>query len=108
MQPLLCVYSAFVGIAGGVLVAVGTLDLNVEQYLHQTRTAVSLTTFFLGVGKSALFGLLVAFLGCRAGLRTGRDAAGVGRAATRAMVTAIVAIIVADGVCAMVFEVVGI
>jgi phospholipid/cholesterol/gamma-HCH transport system permease protein len=108
MQPLLCVYSAFVGIAGGVLVAVGTLDVTVEQYLHQTRVAVSLTTFFLGVGKSALFGLLVAFLGCRAGLRTGRDAAGVGRAATTAMVTAIVAIIVADGVCALVFEAVGI
>jgi phospholipid/cholesterol/gamma-HCH transport system permease protein len=108
MQPLLCVYSGFVGIAGGALVAVSMLDLTVDQYLHQTRAAVSLTTFFIGIGKSGLFGLLVAFLGCRAGLRSGRDAAAVGRAATRAMVSAILAIIAADGACAVIFQVLGV
>jgi phospholipid/cholesterol/gamma-HCH transport system permease protein len=108
MQPLLSVYAGFVGIAGGALVAVGMLDLTTEQYLHQTRAAVSLPTFFTGVGKSAVFGVLVAFLGCRAGLRTGRSAAAVGHAATTAMVSAIVAIIVADGVFAVIFQVLGI
>jgi phospholipid/cholesterol/gamma-HCH transport system permease protein len=108
MLPLLCVYSSFVGILGGALVAVGMLHLTPLQYMHQTRAAVPLTTFFIGVGKSVVFGMLVAFLGCRAGLRTGRSAAAVGRAATAAMVTAIVAIIVADGAFAVIFEVLGI
>jgi phospholipid/cholesterol/gamma-HCH transport system permease protein len=108
MLPLLCVYANFVGIAGGALVAVSMLDLTPTQYLHQTRLAVSLDTFFIGVGKSAVFGVLVAYLGCRAGLRTGRSAASVGDAATSAMVSAILAIIVADGVFAVIFQVLGI
>jgi phospholipid/cholesterol/gamma-HCH transport system permease protein len=107
MLPLLSVYSAFVGIAGGAVVAVSMLDLTVAQYLHQTRAAISLTDFFIGVGKCWVFGVLVAFLGCRAGLRTGRSAAAVGRAATTAMVGAIVAIIVADGLFAVIFQLLG-
>jgi phospholipid/cholesterol/gamma-HCH transport system permease protein len=107
MLPLLCVYSGFVAIIGGALVAVGMLNLTTGQYLHQTKEAVSLTSFFIGVGKSAPFGVLVAFLGCRAGLHTGRSAAAVGHAATTAMVSAIVAIIVADGIFAVIFQVLG-
>jgi len=108
MLPVLCVYADFVGLVGGALVAVSMLDLTPTQYLNQTRLAVSLTTFFIGVGKSAVFGVLVAFLGCRAGLRSGRSAASVGGAATTAMVTAILAIIVADGLFAVIFQVVGV
>jgi phospholipid/cholesterol/gamma-HCH transport system permease protein len=108
MQPLLCVYADFVSVAGGGVVAVGMLDLAPVLYLNQTRAAVTVTTFFIGVGKSVVFGTLVAFLGCRAGVRTGRSAAAVGRAATRAMVDAIVAIIVADGVFAVIFQVLGV
>jgi len=104
MLPLLCVYSDFVGLVGGAVVAISMLDLTAEQYLNQTRAAVSLGTFFLGVGKGAAFGVLVAFMGCRAGLQAGRSAATVGRAATTAMVTSIVAIIVADGLFALIFQ----
>jgi phospholipid/cholesterol/gamma-HCH transport system permease protein len=108
MQPLLCVYADFVGIAGGAVVAVSMLDLSLVQYVNQTRLAVTFSTFAIGVGKSAAFGVLVAFLGCRAGLRTGRSAAAVGRAATKAMVSAIVAIIIADGAFAVIFQVLGV
>lgn len=108
MQPLLCVYADFVGIAGGALVAVSMLDLSLVQYVNQTRLAVTFSTFAIGVGKSAAFGVLVALFGCRAGLRTGRSAAAVGRAATTAMVNAIVAIIIADGAFAVIFQVLGV
>jgi phospholipid/cholesterol/gamma-HCH transport system permease protein len=108
MQPLLCVYADFVGVGGGALVACGMLDLTPGRYFHQTKAAVSLTTFSVGVGKSFVFGVLVAFLGCRAGLRTGRSASAVGQAATTAMVSAIVAIIVADGAFAVILQTLGI
>ena len=108
MMPLLCVYADFVGVAGGAIVAVGMLDLSPTQYLHQTRAAVGVSTFLIGVGKSAVFGGLVAFLGCRAGVRTGRSAASVGRAATTAMVGAVVAIIAADGAFAVIFQALGV
>lgn len=108
MMPLLCVYADFVGVAGGAIVAVGMLHVSPIQVLHQTRAAVGLSTFLIGVGKSAVFGAIVAFLGCRAGVRTGRSAASVGRAATTAMVGAIVAIIAADGAFAVIFQVIGV
>jgi phospholipid/cholesterol/gamma-HCH transport system permease protein len=108
MMPLLCIYADSVGLAGGAVVAVGMLDVTSTQYLHQTRVAAELSTFLIGVGKSAVFGVLVAFLGCRAGLQTGRSAAAVGHAATTAMVSAIVAIIVADGIFAVIFQVLGV
>jgi phospholipid/cholesterol/gamma-HCH transport system permease protein len=108
MLPLLCVYADFVGVAGGAFVAVGMLDVSLAQYLHQTRTAVHVSTFLIGVGKSAVFGTIVAFLGCRAGMHTGRSAAAVGRAATAAMVASIVAIIAADGAFAVIFQVLGV
>jgi phospholipid/cholesterol/gamma-HCH transport system permease protein len=108
MLPLLCVYADFIAITGGGVVAVGMLNLSPTLYLNQTRAAVTLTTFFIGVGKSAVFGTLVAFLGCRAGVRTGRSAAAVGRAATTAMVGSIVAIIVADGAFAVILQVLGV
>jgi phospholipid/cholesterol/gamma-HCH transport system permease protein len=108
MMPLLCVYADVVGIAGGTVVSVGMLALSPAQVLIQTRAAVQLSTFLIGVGKSAVFGTIVAFLGCRAGLRTGRSAASVGRAATTAMVDSIVAIIAADGAFAVIFQVLGV
>jgi phospholipid/cholesterol/gamma-HCH transport system permease protein len=108
MMPLLCVYADVVGIIGGTIVSVGMLALSPTQVLHQTRAAVHLSTFLIGLGKSAVFGMIVAFLGCRAGVRTGRSAASVGRAATTAMVDSIVAIIAADGAFAVIFQVLGI
>jgi phospholipid/cholesterol/gamma-HCH transport system permease protein len=108
MMPLLCVYADFVGITGGALVAVKLLGITLPQYMTQVRHAIGFTSFAIGIGKSAVFGILVAMCGCVAGLRAGRSAAAVGEAATRAVVHAIVWIIVADGVFAVVFYVLGI
>jgi phospholipid/cholesterol/gamma-HCH transport system permease protein len=96
MMPLLCLYADLMGIAGGVLVGVGMLELPLQQYLVQTQNAVALNHFAVGLVKSVVFGVLVALAGCLRGMQCGRDATAVGEAATRAVVTGIVAIIVAD------------
>ena len=49
-----------------------------------------------GIVKSASFGLTVALVGCRRGLRTSGGAVGVGRAATSAVVYSAVLILVLD------------
>jgi phospholipid/cholesterol/gamma-HCH transport system permease protein len=108
MMPLLCVYADFVGIVGGGLVAVKLLGITVAQYKEEIRHSITLTTFAIGIGKSAVFGILVAMCGCVAGLRAGRSAAAVGDAATRAVVSAIVWIIVTDGIFAVVLYVLGV
>src|SRR5262249_21322562 len=81
------------------------LGLGPTEYFEQTRGAVSLTDFFIGVSKSMVFGILVALVGCLRGMQSGRSAAAVGLAATSAVVTSIVLIIVIDGVFAVILNV---
>jgi len=105
MMPLLCLYADFVGIAGGAAVGVGMLDLSWMTYFQQTASAVSLTDTAGGVFKSSVYGVLIALAGCMRGLQSGTSSAAVGDAATSAVVTGIVAIIVACGIFAVVFYV---
>lgn len=101
MMPLLYVYGTAMGLLGGLLVAIGLLDLSVAAYLEQTRGAIGAANFALGFAKSITFGLLVAAVGCRYGLAAGRSAADVGKAATDAVVISIVGIILLDAVFAV-------
>lgn len=108
MMPLLTVYANLVAIMGGAVVGVGLLHLTPTEYFEQTRTAVGATDFAIGVGKSVVFGVVVALAGCLRGMQSGRSAAAVGLAATSAVVTSIVLIIVLDGLFAVIFHVLGI
>jgi phospholipid/cholesterol/gamma-HCH transport system permease protein len=105
MMPPLTIYADLVGILGGAVVGVGMLGLGPTEYFEQTRGAVSLTSFFIGVAKSAVFGVLVALVGCLRGMQSGRSAAAVGLAATSAVVTSIVFIILIDGIFAVILNV---
>jgi phospholipid/cholesterol/gamma-HCH transport system permease protein len=107
MMPLLTVYADLVGILGGAVVGIGMLSLSPTQYYQQTSGAVHVTDFLIGVAKSSVFGVLVALAGCLRGMQSGRSAAAVGLAATSAVVTSIVLIIVLDGFFAVVLNVIG-
>ncbi len=108
MMPLLYVYGCFIGLFGGYLVGVGLLDLVGQAYIERTREAVGLTDFMIGFGKSAVFGVVIAFAGCQRGMEAGRSAAAVGQATTSAVVTSIVYIIVIDAVFAVSLDLLGI
>jgi phospholipid/cholesterol/gamma-HCH transport system permease protein len=98
MMPLLTVYAMFVGIFGGLVVAVLLLDLTVAQFLGGLLAPVTITDGLLGVFKGTVFGLVIGVTGCMRGMQTGSDAGAVGRAATSAVVTGITMIIVANAV----------
>ena len=108
MMPLLTVYANIVGVLGGATVAIGMLDLSPTQYFRQTIDAVTLGDFALGIIKSGIFGLLIAVAGCMRGMQSGNSASAVGDAATSAVVTSIVFIIVTDGIFAVVCNVLGV
>lgn len=101
MMPILYLYGCAVGIAGGFLVAVFLFDVDSESFITQVRSAVDGYQFMLGLAKSVVFGAVIAFVGCKVGLRAGRSAADVGRAATTAVVVGIVSVIVLDAVFAV-------
>ena len=108
MMPLLCLYSDFVGVIGGAAIGVGMLDLSWSTYLRETANAISMIDVFGGVFKSSVYGVLIALAGCLRGIQCGNSSSAVGDAATSAVVTGIVAIVVACGIFAVVFYVLGI
>lgn len=107
MMPLLCLYSDVVGIAGGAAVGIGMLGITPAQYLQQTLYYATMTQFVIGIAKAGVFGILVALSGCLRGMQCGDSASAVGDAATSAVVTSIVLIVVADGIFAVMLDALG-
>src|SRR5262249_32350492 len=107
MMPLLTVYSNVIGILGGAVVGTGMLGLGPTEYFEQTRAAAHVSDLLIGISKSVVFGVVVALAGCLRGMQSGRSAASVGLAATSAVVTSIVCLIVLDGMFAVILNVLG-
>jgi len=107
MLPLLTLYADAVAILGGALVADSMLGTSLQLYMQQTWSALSLSALVGGLFKATTYGLLVGLAGTYQGLNSGRSAAGVGDATTRAVVTSIILIISAAGAYAVLFYVLG-
>lgn len=107
MVPLLTVYANAMGMLGGMVVSISLMDLHPLQYFHQTVDAVSIGDFVAGLIKAGVYGVLIAIAGCMRGMQCGRDAQAVGDAATSAVVTSIVFMVVAAAILAVVFHEIG-
>jgi len=101
MMPILYLYGSAIGILGGFAVAVVMLNISATIFMTQAAGAVTVAELLFGLAKSIAFGALIAIAGCRVGLRAGRSAADVGRAATTAVVVGIVGVIALDAVFAV-------
>jgi phospholipid/cholesterol/gamma-HCH transport system permease protein len=108
MMPLLCLYADLMGILGGMIVGVGLLDINPIEYYNMTQASVGLNHFWIGLFHSAVFGVLVALAGCLRGMQCGRSASAVGDAATSAVVTGIVSIVIATAIITLLCNIIGI
>jgi len=101
MMPILYIYGSAIGILGGFAVAVAMLNISATIFISQAAGAVTVSEVFFGLTKSIAFGALIAIAGCRVGLRAGRSAADVGRAATASVVLGIVGVITLDAIFAV-------
>ncbi|MFD2264402.1 ABC transporter permease [Lacibacterium aquatile] len=108
MMPFLTLYADLMGILGGLIVAAGMLNVTMVGYITQTTLAIGPTDVAIGLVKSLFFGALVAMAGCRAGMRSGRSAAAVGDATTKAVVSGILYIIICDAIFAVLLQRLGI
>ena len=97
-----------VGIMGGMVVASIILEIPPTAYWIETQSIVDLSDVGTGLFKALTFGLLIGLSGCLRGLQAERSAMGVGRAATSAVVTAILLIIVANTFFAVAFNILGV
>jgi phospholipid/cholesterol/gamma-HCH transport system permease protein len=107
VMPLLTMFNNLFGLIGCGLVMI-SLGFAPITFLNQIQQAASLTDLFSGLVKTFVFGALIAGIGCLRGLQTGTGASAVGESATRAVVSSLVAIVVADGIFAVVYYIVGI
>ena len=102
MVPALTLLSDFVGLFTAGLYVGADLGVSMAAYIDQTIDVLSLDDLMHGLGKSVIFGVLIAVIGVVNGASVTGGAEGVGRATTRAVVQAISAIVVTDMVFAFV------
>lgn len=104
MTPLLTVFANIAGLTGGFLVWAFTLDLSLPAYFNQLESALEPFDLITGLIKSVVFGTLVAGIGCIRGMQTEGSASAVGSSTTRAVVSGIVLIAIADSIFTVVFH----
>jgi len=108
VMPLLCLYADFMGMLGGAAVAIGLFDISSTEYWARTELAVDLKDVLVGLFKASIFGILIAYSGCIRGMQCGRSASAVGDAATSAVVTGIIFIVISDSLITIIFNQLGI
>ena len=84
------------GVAGGWLVGTGTLDFSGPLYIRSTLDYLEPWDVLSGLIKAAVFGLLVALMGCYHGYHSQGGARGVGTATTNAVVSAAILVFAAN------------
>lgn len=96
MLPSLTVLGDLVGLAGAALFSLRELGIDLRAYTAQTFKVLTSGDLLQGVGKSAVFAVLITLVGASTGFSVTGGAEGVGRATTRAVVRSISAVIIAD------------
>ena len=103
MLPLLVLIGDIIGIYGGYVVAIYSLDFSVGSYLSQTWDIIEPMDVISGLIKAAVFGFLVAIMGCYHGYNSARGAQGVGAATTNAVVSSSILILIFNYILTQVF-----
>lgn len=95
--PLLVVVSDVLGVVGGMVVGILTLDVTPYQFLDHFSNVATKTMFWVGVLKAPLFALIIAITGCMQGIKVEGSSASIGVRTTRAVVQSLFLVIVANG-----------
>jgi phospholipid/cholesterol/gamma-HCH transport system permease protein len=95
-MPLLVVIADIIGIMGGYVVGTTTLGFNSAAYIKNTVDFLEFGDVFSGLVKAAVFGFIIALMGCYHGFNSKGGAQGVGRATTSAVVSASILILAAN------------
>jgi phospholipid/cholesterol/gamma-HCH transport system permease protein len=107
VMPLLTLLGDAVGILGGLVVGLTSLDLTIVGYLHETQKALTAWDIFSGMVKSGVFALVISLISCQQGLSTTGGAAGVGRRTTSSVVAILFSLILVDAAFTVAFHALG-
>ena len=107
-MPLITVWTTISALVGGMLAADLVLGVTPEFFAVALPAAVQASNLTLAVGKSVVFGLMIALIGCHYGLRIKPNTESLGEGTTASVVTSITVVILVDALFAVVFKDVGI
>jgi len=105
--PLIVAWTDAVALFGGMMAARWELGLPYSLFLARLPDAVPIAHLWLGLGKSVVFGVLIALIACHYGLRIEPNTESLGEGTTSSVVTAITSVIVVDAAFAVLFSDVG-
>lgn len=106
--PLLVIIADIIGVAGGWLVSVQSLGFDSQTYIRNTMDFLNTEDVVVGLIKAAVFGAIIAIMGCYHGDRSKAGATGVGRATTLSMVNAAVLVLASNYILSTLFVRLGI
>jgi phospholipid/cholesterol/gamma-HCH transport system permease protein len=95
-MPLLVGESIAFGIGAGYLVGVDMLGIQKAYFISNLLKFTAISDLVMGLVKGLVFGLLIVMISCYRGLNAEEGAVGVGRAATSAVVTSSLAILISN------------
>jgi phospholipid/cholesterol/gamma-HCH transport system permease protein len=94
--PVLTVFANLLGVLGGLAISSAQFHISPSFYLETIFNAVTVDDVLSGLAKTFVFGWIIAMVACFSALRTTGGTVGVGRATTRTVVTASVAVLISD------------
>ncbi len=101
--PMVTIIAVFIMIAGGCFVSIFILQMDATNYIVQTRDALVLKDFIIGMTKSVFFAFTICWVGVFRGFQVEGGAEGVGKMTTSSVVTSIFMIIFVDMVFTALF-----
>ncbi len=102
MTPLLTLFADLVGLLGGAI-TMQSFSIPFVTFVKEVDSIASFQDFMAGWIKSFFFAVLIAGIGCLRGLQTKSGASAVGDAATRAVVSGIILLVIVDGIFAVIY-----
>jgi phospholipid/cholesterol/gamma-HCH transport system permease protein len=102
--PLLTVFADVVGVFGGMLIAWAQLGITFTEFLNRFEYAIVLKHYLIGIGKTPVFAVVIALVGCYQGLQVSGGVDGVGRHTTISVVQGIFLVIVFDAFFSILFS----
>lgn len=106
-MPLISIWTTLMALLGGMLAADVALGISPSFFLHALPAAVDTANLWLAVGKTTVFGLLIALIACHFGLRIEPNTESLGQGTTASVVTSITVVILVDALFAIVFKDIG-
>jgi phospholipid/cholesterol/gamma-HCH transport system permease protein len=107
-MPLLTVWTTAAALLGGMLAADVAMGLSPGYFISALPKAVQVANLWLAMGKSVVFGLMIALIGCHYGLRVQPNTQSLGQGTTASVVTSITTVLLIDALFAVLFRDIGI